>query len=99
MDISAIELKERLDKHQDLHIIDVRNQLEFHTFNLGGMHIPLGILPQAIDELEFEKNEELILICAQGIRSKTAVELFRQAGFTNVRNLRGGILAYRKLHG
>ncbi|POY36305.1 rhodanese-like domain-containing protein [Solitalea longa] len=98
MDISANELKERLDKGEALHIIDVRDQLEYHTFNIGGVNIPLGKLTTGIDDLEFDEEDELILICAHGIRSKTAVQVLEQSGFTNVRNLKGGILSIRKLN-
>ncbi|MCO4294546.1 rhodanese-like domain-containing protein [Solitalea sp. MAHUQ-68] len=97
MDISAAELKERIDKGESLHIIDVRNQLEFHTFNIGGTNIPLGKLTSTIEDLDFDSEDELILICAHGIRSKTAVQLLEQSGFTNVRNLKGGILSIKRL--
>ncbi|AFD06863.1 rhodanese-like domain-containing protein [Solitalea canadensis] len=98
MDISAVELTERLKNKEQLTIIDVRDKLEFATFNLGGLHIPLGRLSIEAEELDMEKDEELIVICAHGIRSKTAVDVLKQSGFSNVRNLKGGILAYRKLN-
>lgn len=99
MDISAVELTERLNNKEQLTIIDVRDKLEYATFNIGGLHIPLGKLAEEAEELDIDKEEELIVICAHGVRSKTAVEVLKQSGFSNVRNLKGGILAYRKLIG
>lgn len=79
-------------------IIDVREQIEFQTFNLGGHNIPLGILLKNPDDLEEWKNEELIVICQHGLRSETARRFLLMNGFKNVRNLHGGILALRKLN-
>ncbi|UKJ06171.1 rhodanese-like domain-containing protein [Solitalea lacus] len=98
MDISARELKDRLEQKEALNIIDVRDLMEFQTYNIGGRHIPLGKLAQEIEEFDFEKDDELILICAHGVRSRTAVNLLEQSGFSNVRNLKGGILSLRKLN-
>ena len=79
-------------------LIDVREQLEFQTYNLGGVNIPLGILLRNTEEIEDWKNEELIVICQHGLRSETARRFLSMNGFKNVRNLLGGILALRKLN-
>lgn len=96
MNISATELKE-LTKQKDVHIIDVREELEYYTFNIGGQNIPLGRLPGAIEDLELEKTDEIVVICQRGLRSETARRILAAAGYLNVKNLEGGLLAYRKL--
>lgn len=97
-DIGAEEFTERNIDPLPFKIIDVREQIEFQTFNLGGLNMPLGILLKKPDELEDLKNEELIVICQHGLRSVTARRFLLMNGFKNVRNLHGGILALRKLN-
>lgn len=96
-DISAEELKEKLSKGTPLHLIDVREQLEYHTFNIGGQNIPLGALPASLEDLDYETDGEIVVICQRGIRSETARRLLVSAGYKNVKNLTGGLLAYRRV--
>ncbi|MBC8052792.1 MAG: rhodanese-like domain-containing protein [Sphingobacteriaceae bacterium] len=96
-DISAAELKEKLSESNSLYLIDVREELEFHTFNIGGENIPLGTLSKGLGELEYNKNDEIVVICQRGIRSETARRLLVSAGYKNVKNLSGGLLAYRRI--
>ncbi len=96
-DITVQELKERLDKKDDFVFIDVREQHEFDEQNLGAKLIPLGTLPQRISELENFKDQEVIIHCRSGARSGRAKEFLVQNGFTNVKNVLGGILAYNQL--
>lgn len=97
MDITVEELKERLDKGEDLNFYDVREEHEYEEDNLGAILIPLGDLPDHLDELEPLKNEEIIIHCRSGARSGKAANYLTSQGFTNVRNVLGGILAYREL--
>ncbi|MDQ1085869.1 MULTISPECIES: rhodanese-like domain-containing protein [unclassified Siphonobacter] len=97
MDISVQELKERLDKGEKINLIDVRNPDEYEEQNLGGRLITLGDLPDHLDELEPLKNEEIIIHCRSGARSGRAQQFLESQGFTNVRNVLGGILAYNEL--
>jgi len=97
-DISAAEFQQRILESDAFQIIDVREQIEFLTFNIGGENIPLGRLISTADELKYDKQLEIIVVCQRGLRSKTAkLELMKQ-GYLNVRNLTGGILAIRKLN-
>lgn len=96
--ISAAEFFERNINPLPFKIIDVREQIEFQTNNLGGENIPLGILLENPEELKDYKNEEVIVICQHGLRSETARRFLKQNGFQNVRNLSGGITAIRKLN-
>ena len=93
-DITASELKERLANGEKPFILDVREDWEYQEQNIGGLNIPLGALPDKLDELEDHKNDEIIVHCRSGARSASAKAFLTQQGFTNVRNLTGGILAY-----
>ncbi|WP_149242431.1 rhodanese-like domain-containing protein [Dyadobacter sp. 32] len=97
MDITVEELKERLDKGEDLHFYDVREEHEYEEDNLGAILIPLGEFPDHLDELEEIKDEEIIIHCRSGARSGKAKSFLEAQGFSNVRNVLGGILAYREL--
>jgi rhodanese-related sulfurtransferase len=96
-DITVQELKERLDKGEKLHIIDVREPYEYEEYNIGATLIPLGDLQGKLDELDELINEEVIIHCKSGARSAAAKAFMVQNGFTNVRNLIGGMLAYKSL--
>jgi rhodanese-related sulfurtransferase len=94
-DITVEELKERLAKGETPVIIDVREDWEHQEANIAGaQNIPLGALPQRLDELEDYKGQELIVHCRSGMRSATAKQFLQQQGFGQVRNLLGGIMAY-----
>lgn len=96
MDITVQELKERLDRGEKVNLIDVREDYEYDQDNLGGELIPLGDLPHRLDELEDRRDDEIIVQCRSGARSAKAQQILEQNGFSNVRNLVGGILAYRE---
>lgn len=98
-DISVIELKKRLDAGEKINLIDVREQYEYDEFNLGGELIPLGTLPGKLEDLETLKDEEVIVHCRSGARSGTAKMFLTQSGFTNVRNLIGGVLDWQAQFG
>mgnify|MGYP005749028593 FL=1 len=94
-DITAEELKERLSKGETPVIIDVREDWEYQEANIAGAkNIPLGALPQQLEDLEEYKDQEVIVQCRSGARSATAKAFLQQQGFSNVRNLLGGIMAY-----
>ena len=95
-DITAEELKERLNKGETPIIIDVREDWEYQEANIAGAkNIPLGTLPMRLDDIEEHKGQEVIVQCRSGARSANAKAFLQQQGFTNVRNLLGGILAYQ----
>jgi rhodanese-related sulfurtransferase len=98
VDITAQELKERLDKGEKIIIIDVREPYEYEEYNIGAQLIPLGDLQGHIDDFEDVKNEEIVVHCRSGARSAAAKGFMVQNGYTNVRNLIGGIMAYAELN-
>jgi molybdopterin/thiamine biosynthesis adenylyltransferase/rhodanese-related sulfurtransferase len=91
-DMPVEELKRRLDAGDDIFVLDVREPHEYQICNLGGYLIPLGDLAKRVSELD--PNREIVAHCKMGGRSAKAVALLRQNGFTKVRNLSGGILAW-----
>ncbi|MGZ4786930.1 MAG: molybdopterin-synthase adenylyltransferase MoeB [Terriglobales bacterium] len=90
--ISVEELKRRQDAGEDLFVLDVREPHEYQICNLNGYLIPLNDLPKRVNELD--SSREIVAHCRSGMRSAKAVEFLRQAGFTKVKNLTGGILAW-----
>src|SRR4051812_10558064 len=91
-DIQVEELKKRLDRGDDLFILDVREPHEYQICNINGHLIPLGDLPKRVSELD--SSREIVAHCRSGVRSAKAVNFLRQAGFKKVHNLAGGILAW-----
>ena len=96
MDISAREFNARYRHPGAFILIDVREKLEFDTFNLGGENIPLNTLAEKMRSLPFPKDTEIVVVCQHGIRSETAASLLSAGGYLNIRNLAGGLLAWRK---
>jgi molybdopterin/thiamine biosynthesis adenylyltransferase/rhodanese-related sulfurtransferase len=91
-EIAPRELKSRLDRGDELFILDVREPHEYQICNLGGHLIPLGELSRRVNELD--SSREIAVHCRSGKRSAEAVEFLRSAGFRKVLNLKGGILAW-----
>ncbi len=92
-DISVVELKQRLDKGDKFQFIDVREPHEWQICRIPGTTlVPLGELPKRLSELD--PNSEIVVHCKSGGRSGKAVDLLKQNGFVNARNVVGGILAW-----
>jgi molybdopterin/thiamine biosynthesis adenylyltransferase/rhodanese-related sulfurtransferase len=91
-EINPEELKAKLDKKDDVFMLDVREPHEFEICNLDGYLIPLRDLPSRINELDSSK--EIVAYCHTGVRSQRAVEFLKTAGFKKVKNLVGGIEAW-----
>ena len=91
-DMQVEELKRRLDAGDDIFVLDVREPHEHQICNIGGHLIPLNELPSRVHELD--SSREIVAHCKMGGRSAKAVDFLRQAGFTKVHNLAGGINAW-----
>lgn len=92
-DVTPAELKQRLDSGEALHLIDVREPYEAKICRIDGARLlPLDALPKLLEELE--RNDTYVVHCRSGVRSAEAVDVLTQAGFSDVHNLRGGILAW-----
>ncbi len=99
--ITADELKARLDKGEHLNLVDVREPYEFaEGYIPGGKLVPLGkVQTMQVEELEDLKDEEVIVHCRSGKRSMMACMTLDQMGFTNTYNVEGGILAWQEKFG
>ena len=90
-ELTALELKQRLDRGDALKIVDVREPNEYQINRIPGSQlIPLGDIPKRYVELN--KNDEIVVQCKSGARSAKAADFLRSVGFTRVLNLKGGIL-------
>jgi rhodanese-related sulfurtransferase len=98
--ITIEEVKKRMDEGELLNLLDVREPAEHEAFNIGGTLIPLGqILGMQTDEIEEWKDKEVICYCRSGQRSMQASLMLETMGFTNIKNLTGGMLAWQEMTG
>jgi len=91
-EITVQELKEKIDNGEDFQLIDVREDFEYETSNLGGLLIPLGGILIEADKVS--KDKPVVVMCRSGKRSAAAIMQLEQLGYTNLANLQGGILAW-----
>ena len=91
-EITVEEVKSLQKQGEKFLILDVREPAEYDQANMGGKLIPIGQLPDRLDELD--KDQLIVVHCKSGGRSRRAVELMMGAGFKNVKNLKGGITAW-----
>ena len=99
MDITVEELRQKIQSGEKFVFIDVREPWEYEEFNLGAKLIPLGTLINSMYELDDHKNEEIVLHCRSGARSGQAQMMMQANGFSNVRNLTGGVMAWNAAYG
>jgi rhodanese-related sulfurtransferase len=95
-EMTVTELKERLDRGDPVTIIDVREPHEWDIANLGAYGarlIPLNQVAARADD-EIPRDGTVVLQCRSGSRSGRAVEFLQGLGWTNLVNLKGGILAW-----
>ena len=98
--ISVDEVKERLDAGEKLNLVDVRQPEETAEFNIGGIAIPLGsIQNMQTEQIDDLRDEEVIFYCRSGNRSGQAALIMEQLGFSNAKNLTGGMLKWREKFG
>jgi sulfur-carrier protein adenylyltransferase/sulfurtransferase len=91
-EISVHELEALMNAKADIYILDVRNPDEYALCNLGGNLLPMKELPTRYTELN--PDQQIIIHCHAGGRSRRATEFLLQQGFKHVFNLRGGITAW-----
>lgn len=93
-EVTVQELKNMIDNKEEFQLIDVRETFEYDVSNLNGVNIPLaGII---IEADKVAKDIPVVVQCRSGKRSAQAVMLLEQQGFTNLSNLKGGILAWKE---
>jgi adenylyltransferase/sulfurtransferase len=94
-EISATDLKAKIDRGDRFTLIDVREPYEYAIAKIPGSKlVPLGSLSERLSE--FDPSDEIVLHCKSGKRSSDGLRIMRNAGFTKLYNLKGGILAWSK---
>jgi rhodanese-related sulfurtransferase len=94
--ISVEQVKARIDAGESLHLVDVREPGEHADFNIGGILLPLArVQTLQVDDIDAWKDQEVICYCRSGNRSGQACMILEMAGFTDVKNLTGGMLAWK----
>lgn len=96
-DITALELKTRIEKGERFTLIDVREPHEHEEFNIGGQNLPLGEIMEWSERLQNDVETEIILYCRSGNRSAMARSFLMSKGFMSVSHLAGGIISWQKL--
>jgi rhodanese-related sulfurtransferase len=92
-EISVTELKAKMDAKENIQIIDVREPYEAEICDIGGLLIPMGDVVESADKIK--KDIPVIIHCRSGKRSAAVINaLETQFGYTNLLNLKGGILAW-----
>jgi sulfur-carrier protein adenylyltransferase/sulfurtransferase len=92
-DITPAELKRALDRGAPLVLLDVREPQEYERGCLPGARlVPLGELARRLGEIG--RDRPVVVYCRSGGRSARAAKILREAGFADVKNLAGGILAW-----
>lgn len=92
-EITVQELKQLVDTKSNFQLIDVREQYEFDEVNINGELIPMGEVMDNVEKIS--KDKQVVVHCRSGKRSASVIQVLEsQHGFTNLYNLKGGILAY-----
>lgn len=91
-EVTVQELKQKLDNNEDFQLIDVREPHEAEIAQIGGKLIPMGEVMDHLDEIS--RTKPVIIHCRSGARSGAIVQALEKQGYTNLYNLKGGILAW-----
>ena len=91
-EITAQELKNWIANKHDFQLIDIRESYEIELNSMGGEHIPMGDIMQNIDKIS--RTKPVVIHCRSGARSAAIINVLNTHGFTNLLNLKGGILAF-----
>ncbi len=90
-EISAEDVKAKLDKGDKFTLLDVREPVERQAARIEpSLHIPMGDVPRRSNQ-ELDPDEHIVVYCHHGVRSMNVTAWLRQQGFENVQSMRGGI--------
>jgi sulfur-carrier protein adenylyltransferase/sulfurtransferase len=93
-EISPSSAKELITSKNEIQIVDVREPFEFSLGNIGGINIPLKTLDQNLELIS--KHGQVIVLCKSGGRSSQAFTKLQELGYSNVMNLSGGLLLWKR---
>ena len=91
-EITPKELKKLRDEKADFMLVDVREEYEFDDVNINGKLIPMGEVNDRINEIP--RDKKVVVHCKAGSRSAAVIKSLEEKGYTNLYNLKGGIMAY-----
>lgn len=93
--ISATDLAALLDNQpESIQLLDVREPFEREICHIGGAHIPLSLWNDIVVNQTLQRDKPVVVYCKSGMRSAKASEYLSAAGFNDVKNLSGGIMAW-----
>jgi rhodanese-related sulfurtransferase len=96
-EVTADQVKAKLDKKEKFHLIDVREESEWAKDHVtGAKHLSKGIIERDIEKEVPDTGAEIILYCGGGFRSALAAENLQKMGYTNVFSMDGGIRTWRE---
>lgn len=94
---SVVDVKGRLDRGEQFHFIDIREDHEFAQDHArGARHLGKGIIERDIESVILDKKGLIVLYCGGGYRSALAADALQQMGYENVMSMDGGIRAWRE---
>jgi rhodanese-related sulfurtransferase len=93
LEVTPAEVKRRLDAHEPVYLIDVREPIEFQQARIEGSElIPMGSVPASLQVLDARADEgTLVVICHHGMRSLNVVNWLRKQGVEGCQSMQGGI--------
>ena len=92
-EITVQELKNLFDENKKFTLLDVREPFEVNIAKIeGSIHIPMGEVKNKLNELDL--NDKIIVQCKSGVRSARICEYLVNNNFKDVKNLKGGIVAW-----
>ena len=95
IEIDVKTLNEKILNKEDFILIDVRTDSEYNLSNIKeAIHMPMNTIPENLESLD--KSKEIIIQCKSGIRSEKVCEFLLNNNYKNVKNLKGGIVAWAK---
>jgi rhodanese-related sulfurtransferase len=91
-EINPQELKEKLDQHEPLHLIDVREDHEWGTGNIpGAMHLGKGIVERDVEKTIHDLTQQIVVYCSGGFRSALVADSLQKMGYSHVYSLNTGL--------
>jgi len=97
IEIGPMEFKIKRENGDDFKLLDVRESQEYEICHLeDSTLIPLGELPNRWEEIKDWQNQEVVVLCKIGARSRKAIEILEMFDFKNLKNFAGGINAYSR---
>lgn len=94
--VTVIQAVQKINREKAL-VVDVCSAQEFAAGHVpGAKHVPLDQLKDQLPQLARDKNQPLILVCASGMRSRSAVAVAKKLGYTQPLSLTGGLKAWRE---